>query len=158
MDEFLILHVVVPRVVGEISLAKMLNAATEVFSGSLAGGSTPGNEQGRISGRAGQRIADAAESTATGGDLRIKHLVELADWEGQIGSADDAGNRRAVARVARVGDRSNKLDLTDRLHVVGTVGAIADPALHEDGGDDVHNDGRNSNPLNHDAIENWLCG
>ena len=82
-------------------------------------------------------VAHAAEPAPAGLLQRLEDRLHGVA-ERQVGVADDAGDRRAVAAPIRLlGDRRHPLDLSDRPQLDRPVGAVLRVALDEHGAHDV---------------------
>ncbi len=120
-----------PRVVGESPLAEARHTAAEVGVGGLAGWRMAGDYQLRARRRGGQRVADASEPSSAGSFVRIEHLVEHVEGQGEVGVRHDAEDRCARRLLAGRREVRHGLGLTDRMQVIWAFGAVGRAALHE---------------------------
>ena len=87
----------------------------------------------------GGGMANSAEASVAGGDLRLQHRLG-AVAEQQVDVADDAGAHRALAIAAARRHRRDaigELDFADGAERLGSAGAVHRAAVDIDGGDDV---------------------
>src|SRR5262249_36160541 len=98
-----------------------------------------GRIEDRVVGVPGAGVAEAAEATAAGTNMRGQHRLD-ATAPREIRMADNPSARAGPAvdaARAHGGDAVDELGFTDRPHLDRACGARHRPRLHEYGGDDV---------------------
>ncbi len=137
--QFVDLRMVKPRIERQVQRCQTGKALTKRRIRHQAGRRRIGRVHQRRVGIPRRDVADAAKASAAGADMRFQHRPH-ALTQPQVGVAYDACAHLGLAVVARGAHRRDAVDefgLTDRLHFLGTGGAMHRAALHEHGGDNV---------------------
>ena len=132
LEQFDVLVVIVPGVVGEAAAAEFGDPGAERRVEPAIGGRPAGDRERLGFERSRQRVADAPETAPGGLLVGVEHLAQSVA-ERQVGVGDDAGDRGGV-RVPGgqfVGLGGDELGLADRAEVVGAIGTVGGAAFHE---------------------------